>query len=109
MSGLKFVWPKRLLDLQSGRGEYCACRVHNSTDGRNAFETCACLRDADIVPWVAENGSICLSDLNFALNEMVVNFQCITNECAEECFVRTLISLHRIIVAGMVYNCACIR
>lgn len=89
-SSLSFVWP------QNSTGIGCGCPVYNSTDGQTVFEKCACLKSSDVVPSFFVNGSICLTDRNSVLNKMVVTFQCTTNPCIGDCFIKTIISLHRI-------------
>ena len=93
-----FVWPRR-----SGSNISCACQVRNSSAAREAFNTCSCLPQTDVRPILPPDGTVCLRDQSAILNGTVVSFQCIQNRCAgeQECFVHTIISLHRIIIAGI--------
>ena len=73
------------------------CPIHNSSLGWSAFRSCIDRLESGPTPYIADNGSVCFSE---ALNETVFHFQCSTEPCRDSCFVRAVVSSHRIIIAG---------
>lgn len=88
----RFIWSR-------GDPEHpCTCPVSEDFDG--PFTECVRDRcsDSDIIPQFS-NGNICL----FAIqNESLVHFECDDQyQCVYgQCFVRTLLASHKIILAG---------
>lgn len=102
------MWP-RTLDPDSGTT--CSCLAHNSTDGYMAFNSCPYLHNTtglDIVPYLHNNGSICIDDSNSELNGTVVQFQCSypCNPMVDDCFINKILSMHKIEILQGMYNVA---
>ena len=73
------------------------CPIHNSTLGWSAFRSCIDRLESGPKPYIFSNGSVCFIDPR---NQTIFHFQCSTEPCSDSCFVRTIISSQRIIIAG---------
>ena len=102
-----FVWP---LSLNITSGSACSCPAHDSSSGRMQFEDCLSDCEMDygmelpILPSIHENGTICLSGNDSALNGTIVHFKC-SGPCdsvMDNCFLNEIQSMYRIIISGTV-------
>ena len=85
----------------------CLCPLQNSSRGRSLFLQCACLDTSGLAPELADNGSICFQ---VSPNDTLIRYLCSAQqqECGQnQCFLRTILESHRIIIPGTVLVSMC--